>query len=49
MDVKEAIVQRLVEPSDVSLFETFGISFGRKPEKPQAQGVKVSGKPVRVY
>jgi len=49
MDVKEAIVQRLVEPADVSLFETFGISFGRQPEKPQAQGVKVSGKPVRVY
>lgn len=49
MDVKDAIVQRLVDPADVALFETFGVSFGRKPEKPKLSAKKVSGKPVRVY
>lgn len=49
MDVKEAIVQRLVDPADVALFETLGVSFGRNPEKPKFNANKVSGKPVRVY
>ena len=33
MDVKDAIVQRLVSPADVALYETLGVSFGRKPEE----------------
>jgi hypothetical protein len=49
MDVKEAIVQRLVDPADVALFETFGVSFGRKPEKVKLSTKKVTGKPERVY
>jgi 6-phosphofructokinase 1 len=49
MDVKEAIVQRLVDPADVALFEALGVSFGRKPAKPEPKMKKVTGKPVRVY
>ncbi len=49
MDVKDAIVQRLVDPADVALFETLGISFGRTPEKPEAKAEKITGKPARVY
>jgi 6-phosphofructokinase 1 len=49
MAVAEAIVQRLVDPADVALFETLGISFGRKPQAAAVETHKVSGKPVRVY
>ena len=49
MEVKDAIVQRHVSPADVALFESLGFSFGRVPEKPQAEPVKISGTPVRVY
>jgi len=49
MDVKDAIVQRFVEPAMVSVYENFGISFGRavKPVTPELK--KVSGRPQRVY
>jgi 6-phosphofructokinase 1 len=49
MDSKDAIVQRLVDPADVSLYETLGFSFGRKPEAANAEVLKVSGVPVRLY
>jgi 6-phosphofructokinase len=49
MDVKEAIVQRLVDPADVALFESLGLSFGRKPVNPSPQKEKFSGIPARVY
>lgn len=49
MDVKDAIVQRHVDVADVALFESLGVSFGRKPEKASAKAEKVSGKPRRVY
>ncbi len=49
MDVKDAIVQRHVDPADVALFEALGVSFGRKPEKAAPKAKKVSGTPVRVY
>lgn len=49
MDVKEAIVQRLVDPADVALYESLGVSFGRNAEKPSVKSKKVTGKPVRVY
>jgi 6-phosphofructokinase 1 len=49
MPVAEAIVQRLVEPSDVALYESLGVSFGRKPEKVSPKMTKISGKPVRPY
>jgi len=49
MAVAEAIVQRLVEPSDVSLYESLGVCFGRKPEKFSPKMTKISGKPVRPY
>ncbi|MGH9550692.1 MAG: 6-phosphofructokinase, partial [Terriglobales bacterium] len=49
MDVKDAIVQRHVDLQDVALFESLGVSFGRVPQKPEVQAVKVTGKPARVY
>jgi 6-phosphofructokinase 1 len=49
MDVKEAIVQRLVDPADVSLYESLGISFGRAPVQPEPKKEKFSGIPARVY
>jgi 6-phosphofructokinase 1 len=49
MDVKDAIVQRLVDPADVALFETLGVSFGRTPGKVEVQAEKITGKPVRIY
>ena len=49
MPVAEAIVQRLVDPADVALFESLGISFGRKPQTATVEAQKISGKPVRVY
>lgn len=49
MPVIEAIVQRLVDPADVALYESLGISFGRVADKPAVEAVKVSGKPVRAY
>ncbi len=53
MDVKAAIVQRLVDPKDVELYETLGLSFGRAPAKSSptssAKTEKVSGQPVRFY
>lgn len=49
MDVKEAIVQRHVDPADVALYEALGVTFGRKPEKHTAQAKQVSGTPWRVY
>lgn len=49
MDVKEAIVQRLVNPEDVALFESLGVSFGRTPQAAKVEAVKVSGVPSRVY
>jgi 6-phosphofructokinase len=49
MPVAEAIVQRLVDPADIALFETLGISFGRKPVAGSIETQQVSTKPVRVY
>lgn len=49
MEVKEAIVQRHVDPADVALFESLGVSFGRKPQKLAANVRKFSGVPARVY
>lgn len=49
MDVKEAIVQRHVDPADIATFENFGVCFGRKPEKASPKPAKVTGKPARVY
>lgn len=49
MDVKDAIVQRLVDPADVALFESLGVSFGRNPVSAQVKTKKVTGTPVRVY
>jgi 6-phosphofructokinase 1 len=49
MDVKDAIVQRLVSPADVALYESLGVTFGRKPEAAKVETVKVTGTPSRVY
>lgn len=49
MDVKEAIEQRFVDPTTVSLYENMGLSFGRKIEAPALKSQKVTGRPVRVY
>lgn len=49
MEVKDAIKQRHVDPADVALFETLGVSFGRTAVKPEPKLEKVSGTPVRVY
>jgi 6-phosphofructokinase len=49
MDVKDAIVQRHVDPADIATYEQLGVSFGRNPEKPKAKATKVTGKPARVY
>jgi 6-phosphofructokinase len=49
MDVKEAIVQRHVDIADVALYESLGMSFGRKPVKSDAKTKKVTGTPVRPY
>ena len=49
MEVADAIVQRHVDKADVSLYESLGVSFGRKPECEKAETEKVKGKPVRVY
>jgi 6-phosphofructokinase 1 len=49
MQVAEAIVQRLVDPEDVALYESLGISFGRKPQAGTVETQRISGKPVRVY
>ena len=51
MPVAEAIVQRLVDPADVCLYETLGICFGRKPQTGSIETQKISNKPVpvRVY
>lgn len=49
MAVKDAIVQRHVDPADVALFEGLNVSFGRKPEKAAPTAVQVTGVPARVY
>lgn len=49
MDVKDAIVQRFVDPADVALYEALGMSFGRKPEKASVKAQKITGTPVRAY
>jgi 6-phosphofructokinase len=49
MEVKDAIVQRHVDQADIALYETLGLSFGRKPVNATAEPVKVQGTPVRVY
>ena len=49
MDVKDAIVQRHVNPEDVALFESLGVSFGRTSVAAKVEAVKVSGTPARVY
>jgi 6-phosphofructokinase len=49
MDVKDAIVQRHVEPADIATYENLGVCFGRVPEKAKPKSAKVTGKPVRVY
>ncbi len=49
MDVKDAIVQRHVEPEDVALYEALGVSFGREPQPVSIETAKISGKPARVY
>ena len=49
MDVKDAIVQRFVDPQDVALYESLGMCFGREPAKPEVKTTKVTGRPVRPY
>jgi 6-phosphofructokinase 1 len=49
MDVKDAIVQRHVDLADVAMFESLGMNFGRKPQKPEPKTEKITGTPVRVY
>ena len=49
MPVAEAIVQRHVDPADVAMFESMGMSFGREPGKLNVEAKKVSGVPFRVY
>jgi len=49
MPVAEAIVQRLVDPADVALYESLGVCFGRKPGTVSTEAKQVSGTPVRVY
>lgn len=49
MPVAEAIVQRFVDPADVALYESLGVSFGREPVKVDAKAEQFSGTPVRVY
>ena len=51
MDVKDAIVQRFVDMNDVAVYESMGVSFGRKPEKAKVNAQKISGtpRPVRAY
>ena len=49
MDVKEAIVQRHVEPASVAIFESMGICFGRVAKQEPLKVEKVSGRPVRPY
>ena len=49
MAVADAIVQRHVSPSDVAMYESLGVSFGRKPEKIKPEMAQISGVPRRVY
>ncbi len=49
MDVKDAIVQRFVDPATVALYENMGISFGREKQTPDLTARKFTGKPVRVH
>lgn len=49
MEVKDAIVQRHVDPADVTLYESLGVCFGRKSEKHSPNLKQISGTPQRVY
>lgn len=49
MDVKDAIVQRHVDPADIALYESLGINFGRKPAKAEPKAQKLTGTPIRPY
>ncbi len=49
MDVKDAILQRFVDPAQVSLYEAMGTTFGRSPVVKELEFKKVSGKPIRPY
>ncbi len=49
MPVVEAIVQRLVDITDVAFFESLGVSFGRLRQPVQVSKEQVGGKPVRVF
>lgn len=49
MPVKEAIIQRHVDPADIAMFENLGVNFGRTPEKPKFETQQITGKPARVY
>lgn len=49
LPVAQAIVQRLVDPADVALFETLGFSFGRKPVACSVETQQERRLPVRVY
>lgn len=49
MPVAEAIVQRHVHDSDIALFESLGVSFGRKPAGVKPEFNQFSGTPQRVY
>lgn len=49
MDCKDAIEQRFVNPDAVALYETMGISFGRKPERTEPKFEKLTQTPQRIY
>ena len=49
MDVKDAIVQRFVDPATVALYESMGVSFGREFAAPAITTRKVTGTPIRPH
>ena len=49
MDCAEAIAQRYVDESEISMYEAMGINFGRPAKGPQPTLEKFSGKPIRPH
>ena len=49
MDCKDAIQQRHVNPSDIALYESLGICFGRKKEDTKVQLKKIKEAPLRPH
>jgi len=49
MAVADAIVQRHVSESDVAMYESLGVCFGRKPGQIKPEMAQISGVPRRVY